>query len=254
MPFELIDGYCHCGLRKYRPLEVVNRIMNRFGVQRAVLVQHLGEYDNGYIQSVVEGDPERFVGVMHVDAEDPAAGKQLRSWFQTGGFRGIRLVATTLQTHASLWQDAAEMGLNLVVFEDPTLADHDDDLGRFASNHPEISMILSHLGMLLSAEAPHYHSQAKILGLAQYPNVFVQLSGFHMFARTPYEGIVPVIRDLFTAFGPERLYYGSNFPVMGDDAIYGAEIELLGTGRLGIPRGATPQVMAETAMSLWFTR
>ena len=254
MKLPIIDGYCHCGLRKYRPLEEVNRIMHRFRVERAVLVQHLGEYDNGYIHEVVADDPERFTGVLLVDAEDPEAERQLQSWHEGGTFRGIRLVADTLQTRPSLWQRAAELGLNLVVFADPTIAVHSDHLGRFAVEHPKTSMIISHLGMLLSGEAPHYRSQSKILELAEHPNIYVQLSGFHMFERSPYERLLRAIEQLFAAFGARRLFYGSNFPVMGQDSLYGEEIELLLHGRLGVPSTAVPQILSDTARALWFGR
>ncbi len=43
---EIIDGYTPCGLSKYEPIEKVRKVMAGAGVQRAVLAQHLGEYDN----------------------------------------------------------------------------------------------------------------------------------------------------------------------------------------------------------------
>ena len=49
-----IDGYCHCGISKYQPVDVVLRVMNKHAVDRAVLCQHLGEYDNSYLAEVVK--------------------------------------------------------------------------------------------------------------------------------------------------------------------------------------------------------
>ena len=45
MSYQIVDAYSHCGISKYRPVENVQDIMRRNGVARAVLVQHLGEYD-----------------------------------------------------------------------------------------------------------------------------------------------------------------------------------------------------------------
>ena len=45
-------------------MEDVRKIMSEHGVSRAVLVQHLGEYDNSYIENVVARDPDRFAGVF----------------------------------------------------------------------------------------------------------------------------------------------------------------------------------------------
>ena len=58
---EVVDGYCHCGTSKYRPIEDIGKVMGRFGVSRAVLVQHLGEFDNRYIERVAGEDPGRWV-------------------------------------------------------------------------------------------------------------------------------------------------------------------------------------------------
>ena len=65
---ELIDSYLHCGLSKYLPVEDVEATMDAAGVSRAVMVQHLGEYDNGYIAGLVEARPDRFaeIGRAHV--------------------------------------------------------------------------------------------------------------------------------------------------------------------------------------------
>ena len=37
----IVDGYAHCGIRKYQPVEVVLDTMAHAGVDRAVLCQHL---------------------------------------------------------------------------------------------------------------------------------------------------------------------------------------------------------------------
>ena len=54
---EIVDAYTHCGLRKYHPIEKIRHVMNLADVARAVLVQHLGEFDNSYIGNMVKNDP-----------------------------------------------------------------------------------------------------------------------------------------------------------------------------------------------------
>ncbi|HUE16056.1 MAG TPA: hypothetical protein VMR25_17935, partial [Planctomycetaceae bacterium] len=60
---EIVDAYAHCGLSKYEPIEKVREVMAAAGVSRAVLVQHLGEFDNSYIGPVVQSDPQHLAGV-----------------------------------------------------------------------------------------------------------------------------------------------------------------------------------------------
>ncbi|MAE60297.1 MAG: hypothetical protein CMJ49_02955 [Planctomycetaceae bacterium] len=239
---DLIDGYCHCGLRKYRPIEDVGRVSDRFGVSRTVLVQHLGEYDNSYIGAIVEAQPSRFAGVMLVDVDGDATDLKLP------GFRGVRLVARTLRTHRHIWEQAASLGLNLVIYDEPTIADHVEALALFSQQHPRASLIISHLGMLTRSLRDH----RQILDLAAHANVYVQVSGMHMISQEPYAPLVPIIERYVEAFGPRRLYYGSNFPVMGHDDLYGRELELMQSGALGVPSDMIEEVLCNTAAALWF--
>ena len=55
----IVDGYSHCGILKYQPVEVVLDTTAQAGVDRAVLCQHLGEYENSYLSQVVESRPRQ---------------------------------------------------------------------------------------------------------------------------------------------------------------------------------------------------
>ena len=116
MRMEIVDGYCHCGLSKYRPVGDVRRFMKRMDISRTVLVQHLGEYDNSYIEQIVSAEPERFVGVFLVDVGAEHAQEFLAFWAQQKEFRGIRLLAHTLETHPKLWEQVAQSDLFLGLF------------------------------------------------------------------------------------------------------------------------------------------
>ena len=122
MTRQISDAYAHCGLSKWRPVEDVDRVMDRFGVPRAVLVQHLGEFDNTYIETIVAARPERFAGVMLVDTEADNARENLAQWAGKGRFRGIRLLARSLDANPTLWDDVARLGLNIIVCDTATLA------------------------------------------------------------------------------------------------------------------------------------
>lgn len=251
---EVVDGYCHCGLSKYRPVEDVRRVMSRFGVARTVLVQHMGEYDNSYIEQIVANEPNRFAGVLLVDVEGAPVIERLSYWAGKNVFRGIRLLAHTLRTHRNIWEQAAKSGLNIVVFDQPTIAPYADLLADFASEHPNTAVILSHLGMPDLHDRAHSQNHQHILSLAKQPSTFMQISGFHSFAKYPYDELLPLIKSLLDAFGANRLLYGSNYPAMEDESIYGLELELMRTGRLGIPSRDVQQVLTKTAMRLWFNK
>src|SRR5207244_3974538 len=87
----VIDAYAHCGVSKYLPVEQVRSVMDGAGIERAVLCQHLGEYDNTYLESVVRAEPDRFTAVALVDGIADGWRRELEAVAETGAFRGLRL-------------------------------------------------------------------------------------------------------------------------------------------------------------------
>lgn len=241
---EITDAYGHCGIRKYKPYEDVDRITRRHGVKRAVLVQHMGEFDNSYIEGIVAKEPGRFAGVFLVDLNGAAPVDEARRWTERGRFRGIRLPVESLATHGELWRWCAQLGLNFVLyggFNDQNVR----ILAQFAAQNRHNTIQVAHLA---------FPSWRPALKLGDQPNVVVQVSGMHQLGKAPYEELVPVVKEFYGAFGRERLVYGSNFPVMAEDAVYALEIELLSKGRLGVPEDAAPAVMNGNARRVWFDR
>lgn len=248
---EITDSYAHCGLRKYRPLEDVKRMMKQHGVARTVLVEHIGEFDNSYIEGIVAREPKRFAGVFLVDLKGKSPIDDVTRWTKAGHFRGIRMPVESLETEAPLWRWCGQLGLNFVLygsFSEPNAR----RLARFASEYPKIHLVIAHLGFPDMKEAPGFASLRPVLSLGERENVLVQISGMHSRGSPPYSELLPVIGMLYQAYGKSRLLYGSNYPAMPDLSLYGTEIELLTSGRLGIPQEALPAVMNANALRVWF--
>ena len=238
---DITDAYAHCGLRKYRPYEELNRSMRGAGVRRAVLVQHHGEFDNGYIESLVRREPARFRGVFLVDTEAAGAMDEITRWAGRGWFRGIRFRADSIAARRPLWDWAATLGLQIVA--DRPVDAVMEPLAQFAAGHPRSRIVITHLG---------YSEAGGPWALAAQQNVLVQISGMHSHGASPYEDLRPWVERLHRTFGKDRLLYGSNYPVMGDDDVYRQEIALLREGRLGIPAGDAEAVMNANAVRVWF--
>ena len=49
---DVVDAHVHVGLDKYRPVGDLLADMDEVGVRRAVLVQHIGQFDNAYLVDV----------------------------------------------------------------------------------------------------------------------------------------------------------------------------------------------------------
>ena len=59
---------------------------------------------------------------------------------------------------------------------------------------------------------------AEIVASAQVPNIYIKLSGFHYASAVPWDypqvDTHPVVRALYDSYGPTRLCWGSDYPVV----------------------------------------
>jgi L-fuconolactonase len=246
----MIDGYSHCGLSKYRPAEDVLAVMQSAGVDRAVLCQHLGEYDNQYLAHVVETHPTTFAAVCLVDPTSPSATADLEKWHATGRFRGVRLLGQWLSDYQPFWARAVELGLTLVLYAPQGVAIAAPAITRFLAAHPTARLVVTHLGN------PQLQGgrlvETELLRLAAVPGVFVQLSGLSQFCEFPHAELQDFIRAIIREFGAARIYWGSNYPVCGDEAAYRRDLHLVTNGEWGLTLEQIEWITSRTAERLWF--
>jgi len=249
---ELIDGYCHCGLSKYEPIESVRSVMSASGVSRAVLVQHLGEYDNTYIGSVVQQDPTHFSGVLLVDHQNPRATFELQRLKADGLFRGVRLTTDALAANPDLFDAASRLGFVIVLYAPHGVGSDISWLIKQLESDPLTRLVITHLGNPQLSGQSVDESARDVLRLSRFANVYLQISGMKMFCPFPHEPLYPLISEVLDKFGPARLIWGSNYPVVGTIADYQADLRLLLDDRLPISADAIPQIAGESARRLWF--
>ena len=227
--------------------------MRRANVNRAVLVQHLGEYDNTYIQDIVAASPKKFAGVCLVDYTKDDASDKLRCWAKTGKFRGMRLLLESLESNRVLWQKALNLGLNIVTYDPEGIVSRLGLLMDFLDESPSAVVILSHMGGPANKEDPEFAWYRSIFGLSRYPNVYFQISGMHMFSPYPYKPLWPIVSQAFESFGADRMLWAGNYPVVGEDEDYVREVELVRSGALPIPNNVLQKVTYTTALKVWFS-
>ncbi len=145
-------------------------------------------------------------------------------------FRGIRLThglaADDPKLH-EVFRACAERGW---VFD---LVCHPDNAADFASavaSAPDTTFVLEHTGWPRAADDEHFAMwRSGISRLAQLPNVSVKLSGLAMpLQSVAPDRLRPWIETAIEAFGPERAFFSSNFPV---DRVFGSFAELYGSYR-----------------------
>jgi predicted TIM-barrel fold metal-dependent hydrolase len=104
-----------------------------------------------------------------------------------------------------------------------------------ARRHPEIPVVLEHIGYPRDTASPEYfqHWRQGIEAIAEAPNVWCKLSGLGMNRRGwTVEGLRPWVTHCIDTFGPGRCVFGTNWPVdrlySSYDAIVDAFVEIIG--------------------------
>ncbi len=245
----IIDSYTHCGLEKFQPLPEVQAMMHHVGIAKAVLAQHLGQFDNSYIESCVRSSPETLTGVAMIDATAPTALSALDTVLASRAFRGLRMTAQMLVRAPAIASAAVERNLHLVLY-------CPDGIEVIADVLPDLAMgpgriVVTHLGSPQVADGVMTRGP-EILELASDPRVLVTLSGAGMAWPAPHEPLQSLVRSVVSEFGADRVLWASNFPVTGDAAAVAADLRLLQDNVWGLDPTAIADIQGDVANRVWF--
>jgi predicted TIM-barrel fold metal-dependent hydrolase len=164
---SIVDTHCHASLDWFEPIETLLFQMDTYGVDKAVLVQHGGEYDNSYLLTCAEQHSGRFtvmglVDPTRADATGVPRGQRLR------GVGSVRLFAPTESggDPIALWRKAAELGMPVSspsnAFELTT-----PSFQTLIQELPDLPIILEHYGFLRLPEDQRPDALRSARGLPQ---------------------------------------------------------------------------------------
>jgi predicted TIM-barrel fold metal-dependent hydrolase len=196
------------------------REMDAAGVHGAVLVPPTWDGGrNGLALQAARLHPERFAVMGRHDALAPDARERLRNLIGQPGLLGLRFSFMRMpperwplidEAMDWVWTEAERAGLRIMLMMIPGqlyLAD------RIAQHHPSLRLAMDHL-------ARHYGKKDEeafadidqLLVLAKRPNIAVKASGMPAYASDayPYRRVHPYVRRAYDAFGPERVFWGTD--------------------------------------------
>jgi L-fuconolactonase len=225
----LIDAHCHASPLWFEPVEPLVFQMDQNGVDKGVLTQVLGQFDNSYQEDCVARFPGRLASVGAVDAGAEGAADEVRRW-AARGMVGLRLRPEARSAGSdpfAVWRAAAESDLaiscggaaaNIV----------NDDFAALAAEFPNMPIVIEQLGGWTrpdcDKEPETWHG---ILALARFANVSLKIPTLGQIA--PRQIGKPLLNDgspvldagqggilleALDAFGADRLLWGSDFPVV----------------------------------------
>ncbi len=193
------------------------REMDAAGVARVVIVPPSWEGDrNDLALAAARAHPDRFAVMGRLPVDSPAHAEKLPGWCGQPGMLGIRL--TFRQAHETLlltedrpawfWPGVERAGIPIMMAATGLL----DHVGPIAARYPGVRIAICHLALRREKDDAAFADLPKLLALARHPNVAVKASALPCFSTEPYpyRGFHGYIRQVLDAFGPKRVFWGTD--------------------------------------------
>jgi L-fuconolactonase len=222
----IVDSHVHVSDIWYEPVETLLNHMDLNGVEHAVLIQMRGQTDNSYLLQCSRRYPGRFAPVVIVDTDAPTACDELRRLAEEGA-SGVRLRMFNRspgKDPLAIWRTAEQLGLSVDCGGSAILFGS-EEFARLVESLPDLTIAVEHLGANARPDANDEERTARLraLELARFPNVYLKIGGLSEFCpraqppKGPFpfaEPIPPLLEQAYEAFGPRRMMWGSNFPLV----------------------------------------
>jgi L-fuconolactonase len=216
---DLQPIYQNYGLEDLLPLA------SECGVTGSVLVQsQASDADTDYLLRVADESDFIKAVVGWVDLASPRASARIARLAAHPKFRGVRPMLQSLPDNAWILRSELEpaiaalkqhrLSLDALVY-----TRHLPYLYRFARRHPELPIVINHAAKpaIIVNDEPAGEWREAMRLLAGLPQVYCKLSGLVTEAGKGQgkEVFCHYLKFLISLFGPERLMWGSDWPVMG---------------------------------------
>lgn len=199
--------------------------MDGAGVARAVLIPpaHAGNRNDTSLAASV-AHPDRFcvMGRLELDVRDNR--RLVDSWMDIPGMRGMRLNVRTPQGREWLrngeldwfWPAAERHGIPLMIHATGVLP----EIRAVARRHPGLKICIDHLALHRDMGQGYVLRESAVdalCALAGSPNIAVKASALPYFSNQPYPyaDLHGIIRNVVEAFGPRRVFWGTDITRRG---------------------------------------
>ncbi|MCU1683953.1 MAG: amidohydrolase 2 [Amycolatopsis sp.] len=197
--------------------EVALDDMNAAGVTAAINSPPPFDVNSRYAIESARRFPDRFATTGSLDLSRAEAPDLVRRWRSQPGMIGFRFLCG-LEDERSWPTDgtmdwflplAQELGLP-VALGGPFVLPH---VERWAAQYPDLKLTIDHFGIVGLTPSRGLIQHDDLLSWSRFPNVSVKMSGAPDYAREdeyPFKSMHDTIRLLYDAYGPERLFWGTD--------------------------------------------
>ncbi len=204
--------------------EMLIDLMKANGVAKTVIIQvrHY-MYDNSYLLHVLKKYPQYFQEVCRVDPENPNSPEHLSELTQAG-IRGVRLSPAGNASGdwikgplmKPLWRRCEQLQVPMNILAPISRM---PDVGVLMDQFPDLTIVIDHM-----ADCPVNQPAEleKLIALKRHPKLFVKISHSWSLSKQAYPWLDAQehVKRLHQAFGPQRLMWGTDWPVSLPHATY----------------------------------
>ena len=208
--------------RLWRPLNVSGlKLTAPSELDRALIHPVLWDPDSNELAiEAVRKYPSRFAIMGWFYLDDPNGRDLVARWKERPGMLGLRFYFNERHkrewmTDGSLdwlWPAAERAGVPVALAAALFLP----TVGQIAERHPGLKLIVDHMAVPPGKGESAYRFQPELLALAKYPNIAVKATGQAGYAEDeyPFGSLHPHLKRCFDAFGPERMFWGTDITRM----------------------------------------
>lgn len=255
---KIIDSHCHAWEKwPYRPpvpdpeqrgrVEQLLYEMDRHGVDEAVVICAQIEHNaanNAYVADQVARYPGRLHQFADVDSvwsptyHRPGAAERLRraagQWPIAGFTHYLARDEDGSWLHEAEGLAFLEAAAELRLIASLACYPHQQPaIRRVAERFPSVPILCHHLGMVEVGPDEGDGGLQQVLASARVPSICVKLSGFAYASQVgwdyPYHDTHELVRAEYEHFGPGRMCWGSDYPVVRNYMTYRQALEAFRT-------------------------
>jgi L-fuconolactonase len=192
------------------------------GIEGSILVQaQPNDEEIEWLLSLAEADPSIKGVVGWANLKSAGAGRRIADLAGRPKLKGLRPMLQNLPDDDWIADPALDPAIDAMIahnlrFDALVFTRHLPHLRAFARRWPDLPIVVDHGAKPPIADGELDPWCREIARLGELPNVMCKLSGLltEMAPGQQRDALVPYVRHLTDIFGPDRLMWGSDWPVL----------------------------------------
>ena len=231
------------------------------GVNRVVLIQmSFYGYDNRYMLDCMKRFPGTFSGVAVIDQNQPDPAAEMIKLKQQG-VRGFRIYPKNQMVER--WLDGAGLKamfatgarerLQMCCLIDTNAL---PALTKMCDAYPDTPVVIDHLCRIGTSGKILPEDVKALCDMAKHKHVTVKASAFYALGKKkpPYLDLGPMIKQVYDAFGPQRIMWATDCPFQVVDQTYQQSVDLIEKGLDFLSADDKQWILTKTAEQVFFQK